>query len=146
MSRKGTSLDYLDKMRADVYEKYKYVVSKGVLSEKEAFAKTQIMPSKRFWVSSEQAYKVCMAIRKGNDKIFEHMPDYRVQMFKDIYQRFLEQKDKVMFRGKKPYFIIPFIVAQPAPRFYISIDTIRKIVYQQRKKRVELWKKLARPF
>ena len=144
MSRKGTSLDYLDRMRKDVYDKYKYVVSQGVSSEKEAFERTQMMPSKRFWVSSDQAYKICMAIHKGNTKVFEHMPQYRIDMFKEIYQRFLLQRNRVMFRGKKPYFIIPYIVSEQAPRFYISIDTIRKIVYMERKKRIELWKRLAR--
>ena len=144
MSRKGTSLDYLDSMRRDVYEKYKAVVAQGVASEKEAFEKTQRMMAKRFWVSSEQAYKICMAIHHGKTEVFNKMPDYRIEMFKEIYNRFIEQRGRVMFRGKKPYFIIPYIVAQAAPRFYISIDTIRKIVYQQRKKRIELWKKIAR--
>lgn len=144
MSRSGTTLHHLESMQKDVYNKYKMVVSQGVSSEKEAFEKTQMMPAQRFWVSADQAYKICMAMRRGNFSVFERMPEYRVQMFKEIYKRIEEQQNKILFRGKKIYFIIPFIVAQPAPRFYISVDTIRKIVYQQRKNRKSLWKKLAR--
>ncbi len=145
MCRKGTTLDYLEDMQKDVYTKYRTVVAKGVATEREAFEQTQQMPSRRFWVSSDQAYKICMAIHRGDTHVFDHMPQYRIDMFMEIYNRFLQQRNRIMFRGKKPYFIIPHIVAQQAPRFYISIDTIRKIVYKQRKHRKELWKRLAKP-
>lgn len=144
MCRKGTVIDYLEDMQKDVYSKYKMVVAQGVSTEKEAFELTQKMPSRRFWVSSNQAYKICMAIHRGDLSVFDHMPQYRVDMFQEIYRRFIQQRNKLLFRGKKPYFIIPFIIAQEAPRFYISVDTIRKIVYKQRKYHQAQWKKLAK--
>ena len=144
MCRKGTTLDYLEEMQKDVYAKYKTVVSNGVKTEREAFEKTQKMPSKRFWVSPNQAYKICMAIHKGDDSVFVHMPKYRVDMFQEIYRRFLEQRNKIMFRGRKLYAIMPYLISQQAPQFYISIDTIRKIVYKQRKKQREIWKNIAK--
>lgn len=144
MCRKGTTIDFLEDMQKDVYHKYKMVVEQGVESEKEAFYKTQKMPSKRFWVSSNQAYKICMAIQRGDLSVFERMPQYRIDMFQEIFRRYNAQKSKMIFRGKKPYFIIPFIIAQQAPRFYISIDTIRKIIYRQRKLNKLKWRNLAR--
>lgn len=143
MSRKGTVIDYLQDMQRDVYAKYKSVVEQGVSSEMEAFRVTQLMPARRFWVSSDQAYKIIMAMHRGDTSVFNRMPDYRIEMFQEIYKRFVEQRNKRMFIGKKPYYIIPYIVAQEAPRFYISVDTIRKIIYKQRKDRINLWRKLA---
>ena len=42
---------------------------------------------------------------------------------------------KRQFWGKSPYYIVKFAILEPAPRFYIGVEKMRKVFRERRGKR-----------
>ena len=82
-----------------------------------------------------------MAIIKGKHPYYKMRPLKR-EMFQEIHKRVVELKTK------NPNWSInkccEIVVAQPAPKFYLSAGSIRIMICKERKKRYEERKKRLR--
>ena len=96
------------------------------------------MPSERFWVSEERATLVMADIMRGRS--IQSMGPNKREMFGEIYRRVQEM------RREHPDWslseVTARVVAQPAPKFYLTPSSARVILgkirngwYEQRKRK-----------
>lgn len=134
--RKGTRQDYIDDRAADLMANYRQVVSEGdCTSMKQAFRRVIARPAKRFYVSSDRAYHVLLRMRKVGVKALNGMTKEHRMMFIDLWAVIQRMKNMPLFREASLYFIVDLAIAQPAPRFYITVETLKKIFYQWKRER-----------
>lgn len=137
MCRKGTKLDFLDEMRADLMRNFRDVLSnnKTGMGLNELCEETVKRPARRFYVSNLQAYKVVSKIRKGDYRVLERMPIYRKEMFLEINRRVEECLTRYEYATKPLIFIVAHVLSNRAPRFYISAESMRQLYYSHQKKK-----------
>lgn len=137
MCRKGTKLDFLDEMRADLMCTFREVLSndKTGMGVNELCEETVKRPAKRFYVSVLQAYKVVSKIRKGDFRVLERMPPYRREMFLEINRLVEECLLRYEYATKPLIFIVAHVLSNRAPRFYISAESMRQLYYANQKKK-----------
>lgn len=127
-SRKAGDEAYKADMHDDLMRNYREVVRTcGCTSQTEAFRLTLARPARRFWVSRMRAYSVMLRLIDGDASVLDGMKPWKREMYQEIYRRLLEAAAKPRYWGKSAYCIVPDIIAQPAPKFYIGIETMRKI-------------------
>lgn len=137
MSRKGTKLEFLDEMHDDLLRNFRKVVieSRQGMGMNELCEAAIRQPAKRFYISTLQAYKVVSKMRKGNIACLDRMPDYRREMFYEINRKVDEYMMRYEFATKPLLFIIPHVLSNKAPRFYVSAESMRKLYYSNQKKK-----------
>jgi len=80
-------------------------------------------PSKRFWVSEEQATIVVSSVLKGRD--LSGMRPNKRDLYMEIYRRFTAYEN----RFDTPLcVIVSDIVNQPAPRFFLTAGSAAVII------------------
>ena len=133
--RKGTKQDYLDERARDLMHNYRQVVREGVATMNEAFQKTIMRPARRFYVSGDRAYHVLLRMRKMGMKALEGMTDEHRMMFCDLHAVVQRMRRSPIYRDSSLYSIIDLAVGKEAPRFYITVETVKKVFYKWRKER-----------
>ncbi len=100
----------------------------GELTVSEIFRRVVSSPCSRFWVSEERASVVIGAmLHKGPEKALESIKNpQRRAMFKEIYRRVrkLQQHQP----GLTIYELVSDVVHTPAPCFYLSAESIDKLL------------------
>lgn len=141
MCRKGTRLEFMDEMREDLMQNFRAVLEDGgIMNLEEICIRTINRPAKKFYISALQAYKVVSKMRKGNFTEVNKMAPYRQEMFHIIYRMTEEYILKFEYANKSLLFIVSHVIASQAPRFYISLETMKRIfyVYKKQKKKCRL--------
>lgn len=103
-------------------------------SQHEAFEKTVSHPASRFFVTPKMAYQNIYPMLRGDFSRIEKMKPLRQEMYRALYDVVMRLSQKRQFWGKSPYYIVRFAVTEPAPRFYIGVEKMRK-VFRERKGR-----------
>lgn len=116
------------------------VIKYSVNNTKEAVAMAIKMPSKRFWVTSQVAARVIWRMEKG-DMLKEMRPTARKRFF-ELYKLYQRLRDTDEFKNRSIYYMSAILVEQPAPEFYLTVDSALKIYTKHRKKRK--WEKIAK--
>ncbi len=92
----------------------------------EIFSLIADMPSTRFWVSEERAAIIVAGIMKGDT--LEGMGKMKREMFMEIYKRTMD------IRRANPKLSLYHAVAkacnQPAPKFYLTPNSVKVIIYK----------------
>lgn len=101
-------------------------------TQSEAFDRTVRQPASRFFVEPRRAYQNIYPMLRGDYSQLEKMKPLRQEMYKALYDVVIRLSQKRQFWGKSPYYIVRFAVMEPAPRFYIGIEKMRK-VFRERK-------------
>ena len=87
MKQKGYVCDYIEERDADLLRAYKEIISvRDNIRFSEVVAQLAKSPSKRFWVSELQAYKVVLKIL-GGDSLSGMIPTRKV-MYQEIFRRY----------------------------------------------------------
>lgn len=109
----------------DLYENFKRVIS-GMdhIVLDEALALTVNSPAKRFYISADRAYGVIVRWDKyGPSKLIS---DERQEMYEELYRII------VQLRASKPdmplQHLIEIAIEQPAPKFYLKINSAKIIL------------------
>lgn len=116
-------------------------VYRGVLREydfrtqAEAFDRTVRHPASRFFIGTRRAYQNIYPMLRGDYSRLEQMKPLRQEMYKALFDVVMRLSQKRQFWGKSPYYIVSFAVLEPAPRFYIGVEKMRKIFRERRGKR-----------
>jgi len=130
MSRRG--FDLVEKQREDLMKVYREVCT-HCHSQHEAWIKTINHQAPRYYVSPKQAHQMLSPLLRGDYSMLSKLKPHIRQMYEDMFvelQRMVQQKE---FIGKSLWFVCQFLVARPAPQFYIS-ETHMRITFNACKK------------
>jgi len=106
-----------------------------VRTQTEAFERTVRHPASRFFIDTRRAYQNIYPMLRGDYSRLEKMKPLRQEMYKALFDVVMRLSQKRQFWGKSPYYIVKFAILEPAPRFYIDVETMRKIFRKRRGKR-----------
>lgn len=110
------------------------------IDKTKAFHTVASAPAPRFWVSETRAADVVGKLLKGKEGVLDKMYPEKQRMYKEIFRRFMEMRQtepnasiaELIFR----------IVNDEAPDSYLTVPTVRTIIYREqqrlRKERREL--------
>jgi hypothetical protein len=84
----------------------------------------------------------------GDTRITDKMPIRKRKMYEELYERVLEAAQRREFIGKSLWFIIPWVVSQPAPEFYLSVEQMKKIFNEEKgwRRRARKWNGLLKRY
>lgn len=102
-------------------------------TQAEAFDRTVRHPASRFFIDPRRAYQNIYPLLRGDYTRLEQMKPLRQEMYRELFSVVLKLSQKRQFCGKSPFYIVKFAVLEPAPRFYIGWEKMRK-VFRERSK------------
>ena len=130
MKQKGFVCDYIEERNAELLRAYKNIISvRDNISLSEVVAELAKFPSKRFWVSEFQAYKVILTMLAG--KPLDNMIPKRREMYQEMYRRFLSYSQLHPSLTKME--VVRHICYEKAPCFYLTPKSIKTILSRVRK-------------
>ena len=106
-----------------------------VRTQTEAFERTVRHPASRFFIETRRAYQNIYPMLRGDFSRIEKMKPLRQEMYRALYDVVMRLSQKRQFWGKSPYYIVKFAILEPAPRFYIGVEKMRKVFRERRSKR-----------
>ena len=106
-----------------------------VRTQTEAFERTVRHPASRFFIETRRAYQNIYPMLRGDFSRIEKMKPLRQEMYRALYDVVMRLSQKRQFWGKSPYYIVKFAILEPAPRFYIGVEKMRKVFRERRGKR-----------
>lgn len=106
-----------------------------VRTQTEAFERTVRHPASRFFIETRRAYQNIYPMLRGDFSRIEQMKPLRQEMYRALYDVVMRLSQKRQFWGKSPYYIVKFAILEPAPRFYIGVEKMRKVFRERRGKR-----------
>ena len=133
MKHKGNYFEYRDERDADLLRAYRqHIVECDVIDIRRISQDVVNMPASRFWVSEERAIAIIRKMKK-------HRPLYGMrpllmEMYHEIYRRVsaLETKHPEWSLFK----VVFHAVRQPAPKFYLTPESARVIMYKAKKRKI----------
>lgn len=130
----------MDKSREVMYDELMKVYCKvlrefDVSTQTEAFERTVCHPASRFFIDTRRAYQNIYPMLRGDYSRLERMKPLRQEMYKALYDVVMRLSQKRQFWGKSPYYIVKFAILEPAPRFYIGVEKMRKVFRERRGRR-----------
>ena len=134
MKHHGAMMEYAEERMQDLMRAYdEYISSCVYIRMPDVYAAIVNMQSQRFWVSDIRATKVIYAMLRGVP--LKDMRPLKREMFEEILRRVLA------LRKKRPELTIrtccSIVVAQPAPKFYLTPGSAKIMVCKARKKWVQ---------
>lgn len=105
-------------------------------SQSEAFERTVSHPASRFFIDPRRAYQNIYPMLRGDYSSIEKMKPLRQEMYRALFGVVMRLSQKRPFCGKSPSYIVRFAVLEPAPRFYIGVDKMRKIFRERKNRRM----------
>lgn len=142
MKHQGAVMEYAEERMHDIMKAYNdYIMSCNYISISYICKQIADMPARRFWVSEIWANKIITAMLKGKHPYYK-MRALKKEMFREIYNRV------VQLREQHPDWSVnkccEIVVAQPAPKHYLSADSIRVMICKEKKRRYEERKRRLR--
>ena len=131
MKHHGAIMEYAEERIKDLMRAYDEYISSCVhIRMPDVYAAIVNMESMRFWVSEIRATKVIYAMLRGVP--LKGMRPLKREMFEEILKRVLDLKKR------RPGLTIRecccIVVAQPAPKFYLTPGSAKIMVCKARKK------------
>ena len=131
MKHHGAIMEYAEERIKDLMRAYDEYISSCVhIRMPDVYAAIVNMESMRFWVSEIRASKVIYAMLRGVP--LKGMRPLKREMFEEILKRVLDLKKR------RPELTIRecccIVVAQPAPKFYLTPGSAKIMVCKARKK------------
>lgn len=126
--------------REDLMAVYRQVYPK-CWRQRDAYRRTVKHAAPRFYITPKQAYQNILPMLDGDFSKVEKMEPLRKKMYMDLFEIVLETAERREFIGKSLWFIIPWVVTQPAPEFYLAEETFKKIFHE-----VKGWRRRPRRF
>ena len=134
-------MEYSEERIRDLMRAYdEYVSSCKYIRMPDVYKNIVEMPSRRFWVSDIRAALVVSAIMRGED-VLDGMWPLKKEMYMEIHRRVIGlAKDNP---GMGISGLCSIVVAQPAPKFYLTPGSAKMMVCKARKGWIqEKWKRL----
>ncbi len=157
MRKKGSYFELKNEMERDLIRAYREKLAEmlGNSSMDEIFHAVALSGASRFWVSEERAVAVISAMRKNaaaeknnepkhlfTGKYLQRISPTKRRMYAEIYNRVEDwQKDKPADTLQRA---IAKIIQQPAPSFYLTEGSVKRMVYKIKRRWYEERKKKLR--
>lgn len=124
-------MEYAEERLHDLMRVYdEYIASCDYIRMPDVYRAIVNMQASRFWVSDTRATKVVYAMLRGVP--IKGMRPLKREMFDEIFRRVLDM------RKHKPWLTVRacccIVVAQPAPKFYLTPGSAKIMVCKARKK------------
>ncbi|WP_311561248.1 hypothetical protein [Prevotella bivia] len=141
MKRRGSLMEYSQERIESIMHIYdEYISSCEYIDTSYICKHIANMPAPRFWVSSIWASKMMYAMFKGSQ--LKNMLPSKREMFQEIFRRVKT------LRKLHPNWTIKkcceIVVEQPAPKFYLTAESIGVMICKEKKRRFEERKKRLR--
>lgn len=125
----GSTLEFSDeRINALMLEYERYIASCDIIRMHEVFNHIVNQPCRRFWVSNIRAAVVISDMMRGAK--LREMHSLKREMFQEIFSRVM------LLREKHPdmsvFQLVSKVVTQPAPKFYLSPSSAKKMFYKAR--------------
>ena len=112
-------------MRVALMDTYRKVAP-DCWSQQEAWEKTVRHPAPRYYITPKQAYQRLLPMLSGDFSEVDSLKPDRRRMYYSLYNQVVEAAQRRDFHGKSLWHIIPWVVSQPAPEFFIGTESIEK--------------------
>lgn len=123
----GSIMDFTRERNDDLMRAYREQLAlANYIIMPEIFEKVAESPAKRFWVSEERAAVEVSRMLVG--KPFSRMRQNKREMFEEIFRRYIALRD--LHPDKSLFVLVPDIVRQPAPKFYLTPRTVGEFIYR----------------
>lgn len=131
MKHKGALMEYSKERLDDLMRVYdEYVASCRYIRMPDVYKTIVNMPSRRFWVSDIRAALVVSAMIRGEAHL-DTMNITKREMYEEIHRRVMlmleDNPNKTISE------LCSIVVAQPAPKFYITPGSAKIMVCKARK-------------
>lgn len=118
-------------LRSDLMEAIRNCSDGSAWFVNQIWKKAVRMPAPRYYVTPKQAYQVLLPMVEGDFTSYEKMTPRRKRLYKSLYDRVMAMAGKPQYQGKSLWFLIPFVVASPAPEFFVSEKWARLIYMEE---------------
>lgn len=126
----GSTLEYTEERITALMEEYdRYIASCEYIRMSEVFDHIVNQPCRRFWVSNIRAAVVVARMLKGCK--LKNMRPSKKEMFQEIFRRVCKMKEQ--FPSMPLFQLVAEVVAQPAPKFYLTASSAKIMVYKAKK-------------
>lgn len=126
----GSTLEYTEERITALMEEYdRYIASCEYIRMSEVFDHIVNQPCRRFWVSNIRAAVVVARMLKGCK--LKNMHPSKKEMFQEIFRRVCKMKEQ--FPSMSLFQLVAEVVAQPAPKFYLTASSAKIMVYKAKK-------------
>lgn len=102
-------------------------------TQQEAYELTILQPAPRYYVSASKARAYVTPLLRGDSTELAKLQPLRRQMYQSLAETVVRLSQKRQFIGKSSSYILTFAVKEPAPRFFIGTESLRKIHRKQKK-------------
>ena len=104
-------------------------------TQAEAYERTVQHAAPRFYVSAEKARVYICALVRGDRSVVDALSPLRREMYLALFDVVLRLSQKRQYHRRSVYYITGFAVNEPAPRFYVGAETMRKVHRSRRRKK-----------
>lgn len=120
------NFDLIVAQREDLMKVYREI-AQHCHSQKEAWIKTVTSPAPRYYVSARQAWEKLRHMIVGDFSAIESMKPIKQKLYYSLFDKYIELSQKKQFVGKSLWFVCQFLVAEPAPEFFIRPKNLKFI-------------------
>lgn len=126
----GSTLEYTEERITALMEEYdRYIASCDYIRMSEVFDHIVNQPCSRFWVSNIRATVVIARMLKGC--MLLNMRPSKREMFQEIFRRVCKLRE--LHPSMSLFQLVAEVVAQPAPKFYLTPSSAKIMVYKAKK-------------
>lgn len=123
----------MNSMYDELMKTYHEVVGTGYCdSQREAYEKTVNHPAPRYYVNARWACQVISPLLEGDMTALKKLSQLKQEMYLSLLHEVIEISSQRNFIGRSPYYVVQFAIHRPAPRFFISAETMRKIFHRKK--------------
>lgn len=125
-----STLEYAEERITALMEEYdRYIASCDYIRMSDVFAHIVNQPCPRFWVSDIRAAVVIARMFKGDALL--GMRQSKREMFHEIFSRVCRLRE--MHPSSSIFQLVAEVIAQPAPKFYLTPGSAKIMVYKAKK-------------
>lgn len=123
----------IEDMRSALMDAYRKVY-RFCWTQQEAWEKAVRSEAPRYYVSAKSAYLVLLPMARGDRSHLEGMVPEKKRMYESLFERVMEAAQRPEFLGCSLRSIIPHVINEKAPEFFIGSESIRKTFRHMRRR------------
>lgn len=123
-------------MRTALMDAYRKVY-RFCWTQQEAWEKAVKSEAPRYYVSAKQAYLVLLPMVRGERGHLDVMKPEKKRMYESLFDKVMNAAQRPEFVGMSLHSIVPHVIREKAPEFFIGSESIRKTFRFMARRRVK---------
>ena len=103
-------------------------------TQKQAFERVVNHPASGFFILPQTACNVVRNMYWGRSDHIRRRSGNQARMYEEIYRRIMEKSQKPEYSGMSLMGLCTIVVDEPAPEFYMSVDSFRNVFSREKAK------------